>query len=153
MNIVKSLFRRTADWLKACGKQPGNTDQLSVQLGCDIEETVEFLKCVRVDSDGWQRVLERAIVDLDDLAKEIKTGKRIAHLPQHLRVDALDALCDRQVTGDGVAYLAEFDKETGDELVVASNEDKLVDGKPVILPGGKVGKRDGWKAPDLRKCV
>lgn len=153
MNIVKSLFRRTADWLKACSKEPGNADQLSVQLGCDIEETVEFLKCVRVDSDGWQRVLERAIVDLDDLAKEIKTGKRIAHLPQHLRVDALDALCDRQVTGDGVAYLAGFDKETADELVVASNEDKLVDGKPVILPGGKVGKRDGWKAPDLRKCV
>jgi hypothetical protein len=37
--------------------------------------------------------------------------------------------------------------------VLASNEAKLVDGKPVILEGGKIGKPENWKAPDLRGFV
>ena len=27
------------------------------------------------------------------------------------------------------------------------------DGKPVILPGGKIGKPAGWRAPELRGFV
>jgi predicted HAD superfamily Cof-like phosphohydrolase len=65
----------------------------------------------------------------------------------------LDGLCDVEVTANGVAYLAGFDKPSADQAVLASNEAKLVDGKPVILEGGKIGKPEGWKAPDLRGFV
>ena len=65
----------------------------------------------------------------------------------------LDALCDREVTGNGVAYIAGFDKDAADQAVLASNESKLEDGKPVILPGGKIGKGKHYAAPDLRAFV
>lgn len=69
------------------------------------------------------------------------------------RIEALDALCDSEVTGNGVAYLAGFDKRGADLAVLASNDAKLVDGKPVILPGGKIGKPPNWQAPDLSGFV
>jgi len=144
--------QRTARWLAACGKTPSVGD-VSTQIGCDLEEFSEYLRCLRVDSDGWQRVLERATVDLQDLATEIKKGKRIAHIPNHLRIDALDALCDREVTGNGVAFLAGMDKDGADKAVLDSNDSKLVDGKPVILPGGKIGKPTGWTPPSLAPFV
>jgi len=52
-----------------------------------------------------------------------------------------------------VAYLAGFDKDAADQAVLDSNDAKLVDGKPVILDGGKIGKPPGWKPPDLRGFV
>jgi hypothetical protein len=58
-----------------------------------------------------------------------------------------------EVTGNGVAYLAGFDKDGADQAVLASNEAKLVDGKPVILEGGKIGKPAGWTPPDLTPFV
>lgn len=143
-------FQRTAAWLQACGKT-GSSADLSVQLGCHIEEVCELLRCLRTDSAGWQRVLERAVIDLTDLADEVKEGNRTLHFPNHLRDLVLDSLCDAEVTGNGVAYLAGFDKDSADQAVLASNDDKLIDGKPVIKPGGKIGKRPGWKAPDLRE--
>jgi len=72
-----------------------------------------------------------------------------ASIPKGRRAEALDAICDSEVTGNGVAYLAGFDKRGADQAVLASNDAKLVDGKPVILPGGKIGKPEGWKAPNL----
>jgi hypothetical protein len=46
-----------------------------------------------------------------------------------------------------------MDKPGADRAVLDSNNAKLVDGKPVILEGGKIGKPPGWKAPDLRGFV
>ena len=145
-------YQRTAAWLTACGKKP-SVATLSTQIGVDLEEYTEYLRCLRVDSDGWQRVLERAIIDLHCLADEIKRGKRIAHIPNHLRVNALDALCDREVTGNGVAFLSGMDKDGADQEVLGTNDVKLVDGKPVILEGGKIGKPPGWAPPNLTPFV
>ena len=69
------------------------------------------------------------------------------------RIEALGALCDCEMAGNGVAYLAGFDKRSADQAVLESNDAKLVDGKPVILAGGKIGKPEGWKAPDLSGFV
>lgn len=149
---MKSNYQHTADWLAACGKQP-SADNLSVQIGCDLEETAELLRCLRVNKEGWTRLLERLVIDLESLGAELKRRELVAHFPNHLREDVLDALCDREVTGNGVAYLAGLNKPGADEAVLASNDAKLVDGKPVILPGGKIGKPDGWKPPDLRRFV
>jgi hypothetical protein len=150
---MKSNYQRTADWLHACGKVPGHAGDLSVQIGVDLEETAELLRCLRVSKEGWSRLLERLAIDLESLGKELKKGDLIAHFPAHLRTDVLDAICDREVTGNGVAYLAGFDKDGADQEVLGSNDAKLINGKPVILNGGKIGKPDGWVAPDLRNFV
>lgn len=151
-----SNYQRTADWLAACGKTP-NIGNTSVQIGCDIEEYCEFLKTLRTDSEGYAKLLakrlERCISDLEWFAVKLKKREQVVYIPNHLRADALDALCDREVTGNGVAYLSGFDKPAADEAVLASNEAKLVDGKPVILEGGKIGKPPGWQSPDLRRYV
>jgi predicted HAD superfamily Cof-like phosphohydrolase len=147
-----SNFQRTAAWLQACGK--GKTvSNLSVQIGCDMEETAEFLAAIQLDA-GWDRQLLADIVeDLNHLGKSLKAGAIMARIPKDRRAEVLDALCDRDVTGNGVAYLADFDKEEADNAVLDSNDAKLVNGEPVILLGGKIGKPEGWTAPDLSRFV
>jgi predicted HAD superfamily Cof-like phosphohydrolase len=145
-------YERTARWLKACGKEP-SPEGLAVQIGVHIEEFVEFLRTLRTDSEGYAKLLDRTSIDLDWYAGKLKRGEQSVYIPTHLRVDALDALCDTEVTGNGVAYMAGFDKPSADQAVLESNEAKLVDGKPVILEGGKIGKPPNWKAPELRGFV
>ena len=147
-----SNFERTAAWLKACGKVPGPA-ALSVQIGCHIEEFVEFLMCIDFDSAKDLENLESCVADMLHVAAGLKKGLVMASINPSDRIEALDALCDSEVTGNGVAYLAGFDKRGADQAVLASNDAKLVDGKPVIMPGGKIGKPEGWKAPDLSGFV
>lgn len=147
-----SNFDRTAAWLKACDKEP-NPENLSVQIGCHLEEVCEFIKTLRTDSEGYAKLMDRTRLDLEWFASKLKRREQFVYIPTHLRVDALDALCDTDVTGNGVAYMAGFAKNGADEAVLASNDAKLVDGKPVILEGGKIGKPPGWKAPELRGFV
>ena len=148
-----SNFKRTADWLYACGKVPGHAGDLSVQIGVDLEETAELLRCLRVNKEGWSRLLERLVIDLESLGNELKRQRLVAHFPNHLRPDVLDALCDREVTGNGVAYLTGFDKDGADQEVLRSNESKFENGKPVILEGGKIGKGKNYSPPNLKPFV
>jgi|GEM_PF-724240 len=145
-------YQRTAAWLAACGKEPSQ-ENLSLQLGCHIEEFCELLSVLRTDSEGYAKLLDRTRLDLEWFASKLKRAEQQVYIPTHLRADALDALCDTDVTGNGVAYLAGFKKTEADQAVLASNEAKLIDGKPVILPGGKIGKPEGWKPPELRQFV
>ena len=147
-----SNYERTAAWLKACGKEP-SIDNLSVQIGCHIEEFCEFLGALRSDSEGYGKLLDRTRTDLEWFAGKLKRREQFVYIPVHLRTDALDALCDTEVTGNGVAYLAGMDKPGADAAVLDSNDSKLEDGKAVILPGGKIGKGKNYKAPDLRGFV
>ena len=149
---MSSNYQRTADWLAACGKKP-SVGAASVQIGCDLEEFCEFLKALRTDSEGYAKLIERCISDLEWYAVKLKKGEQVAYVPNHLRAEALDALCDREVTGNGVAFLLGFNKPAADAAVLDSNDAKLVDGKPVILEGGKIGKPPGWQSPDLRRYV
>jgi predicted HAD superfamily Cof-like phosphohydrolase len=145
-------YQRTANWLNNCGKTPNDTG-LSVQIGCHLEEFCEFLKTLRSDSEGYAKLIDRTRLDLEWFAEKLKKQEQFVYIPVHMRTDALDALCDAEVTGNGVAYMAHFNKDAADQAVLASNDAKLVDGKPVILEGGKIGKPEGWKAPDLRAFV
>lgn len=150
-----SNFQRTATWLRNCGKESNklNTEAISVQIGCHIEEVCELLDNLSVSKEGYARLLQRCVIDLNALALKLKTGGVIAYIPEHLREDCLDALCDAEVTGNGIAYLAKMDKEAADDAVLTSNEAKLVNGKPVILQGGKIGKPEGWQPPNLKPYV
>ena len=147
-----SNFDRTADWLAACGKEQ-TEENVSVQIGCQIEEICEFLACLRTDKDGYARLLDRSITDLVWFAAKLKKRENLVYIPSHLRADALDALCDIEVTGNGIASLSGFEKFEADKVVLDSNDAKLVNGKPIILYGGKIGKPDGWMSPDLTKFV
>ena len=147
-----SNFKRTAKWLEACGKEP-TPENLSVQIGCHIEEFCEFIKTLRTDSEGYAKLMDRTRLDLEWFGSKLKRGDEMVYIPQHHRPEALDALCDTEVTGNGIAYLAGFNKEFADEAVLQSNEAKLVDGKPVILEGGKIGKPEGWRPPELKIYV
>lgn len=145
-------FERTTEWLKTCGKTP-DAYNASVQAGCMLEEFVEMLRCMRVDDDFGDLIVRRTIEDLDWLATKIKRQEYFIGIPNHLREPALDAMCDVEVTLNGLAYLQGMNKAEADQRVLASNEDKLDNGQPVILQGGKIGKREGWKAPKLGDLV
>jgi len=148
-------FQRTAAWLHACGK--GKTvPNTSVQVGCDLEEQAEFLHCLELD-DGHDGAINDRLrfvaSELLAIGHLTKMGLVIARIPKGRRAEALDALCDREVTGNGIAYLADMDKEGADQAVLDANDAKLVGGKPVILPGGKIGKPEGWKPADISGFV
>lgn len=149
-----SNYRRTADWLAACGKNPSDAN-LAVQIGCHIEEFVEFLDQLTIRDEQSHSVsrLDVARELLEAVATALKSGHETVWIAPWDRERALDALCDMEVTGNGVAYLAGFDKESADAAVLDSNDAKLVDGKPVLKEGGKIGKPPGWVAPDLSRFV
>lgn len=149
----KSNFRRTADWLKACGKEVGNNHHLATQVGCHLEEIGELLdELIVVGSTADNESLAMASTRIKGIAHRLKQGNTGVRIKD--RVAFLDGLCDGEVTGNGVAYLAGFDKEEADRRVLFSNESKLnEDGTPVILPGGKIGKSDRYVKPFLADCV
>ena len=139
-------FRRTADWLAACGKEPGNPDHISAQIACDLEEVAEWLMCLD-STDYAVRVkiirAHEALESVVELAREHASAHKL-YIDRDDHAAALDALCDRQVTADGVAYLMGWRKETADRRVMDANDAKLVNGKPVIDASGKIRKPDGW---------
>jgi len=136
----------------ACGKEP-TTANLSVQIGCHIEEFIELLGTLDFASPNDQKIVSAVMAELNYVSKNLKTRTSLARIRIDQREQALDALCDGEVTGNGIAFLAAFDKISADEAVLNANDAKLVDGKPVILEGGKIGKPEGWTPPDLSAFV
>ena len=145
-------FQRNSAWLAAAGKAQ-TPENVSVQYGCHLEEIAEmldettFMSTTGITSSAMQEV--SAV--LKALGENLKLGR--AQVVIHDKAAFLDSLCDQGVTGDGIAYLAGLDKDGADKAVIDANYDKFVDGVPVIKPGGKIGKRDGWIAPDLTPFV
>ncbi|HOW46206.1 MAG TPA: hypothetical protein P5305_01320 [Rubrivivax sp.] len=140
---------RTASWLHACGKEPGNEQHLSTQIGCHLEEFCEFLRTINIESPtgASSNATQEVAAILDAIATNLKQGTVLARI--YDREMALDALCDCEVTGNGVAYLAGMSKEEADRRVLDSNDAKLVDGRPVLSDGGKIMKPAGWAPPSL----
>ncbi|MEO8297092.1 MAG: hypothetical protein ABI574_04715 [Burkholderiales bacterium] len=153
MITTPTNFERTAAWLAACGKTP-NPDGLSTQIGCHLEEMTEFLDTITLESSTGitSAAMQEVSAVLKSLADNIKKGYAKAVILD--REAALDALVDMDVTGNGVAYMAGFNKPEGDRRVLDANDDKMnQDGTPVILLGGKIGKREGWAPADLSDLV
>jgi predicted HAD superfamily Cof-like phosphohydrolase len=147
-----SNYHRTKRWLMNCGKEP-SPENLSVQIGCHIEEMVEFMSTLDLQGLMVAHEIKDALQSLSYLGSLAKSRTKVIGFKDGARTDALDALCDAEVTGNGVAYLAGFNKPLADWAVLAANDAKLVDGKPVILEGGKIGKPEGWKPPNLSAYV
>lgn len=145
-------FQRNSLWLATAGKAQ-TPENVSVQYGCHLEEIVEMLhETTFVSTTGvTSSAMQEVAAVLGALAENLKLGR--AQVVIHDKVTFLDSLCDQGVTGDGIAYLMGFDKDGADKAVIDANFDKFVDGVPVIKPGGKIGKREGWAAPDLTPFV
>lgn len=147
-------FQRTANWLAACGKQPGDKATIGVQAGCHLEEFAEQLDCmVLVSNTGLASAALQEISDvLKGVANTLKHGHATVEIHDH--EELLDGLCDAEVTGNGLAYFLGYDKDGADQAVLFANDDKLnPDGTPVIKPGGKIGKREGWMPPDMAPFI
>lgn len=149
---MKTNHKRTAEWLAACGKKPGDEAALAVQVGCHLEEICEQLdELIVAGSSADNDSIELASTRIKGLAHRLKQGKTGIRIKS--RVNFLDALCDVDVTGNGVAFLAGLNKEEADKRVLDSNDAKLVNGKPVLAPGGKIQKPEGWLPPKLHDLV
>lgn len=147
-------FQRTSDWLAACGKQPNNADQVSTAIGVHFEELREQLELIRVSQDGWAEVLNRIVIDLRYLSEAVKSGKVIAHVPQHMKTDFLKELCDGKVTTDGIAYLLGADMDEADKRVIDANWSKFDEnGKAIFDEGGKIKKGPLYKKADLKGLI
>ena len=136
-----SNFQRTANWLKACGKEP-SPEHLSVQIGCMIEEFCNLLRIIHIDG------IHEALNVLEDASEDMKNRQKKVFIRKNERAECLNSLCYLEVTLNGVAYLSGFNKPAADQTIL-----KLVDGKPVILEGGKIGKPEGWVPPNLSEFV
>lgn len=144
-------YDRVSNWLKVAGKVPSQ-ETMSVQSGVMIEEFVEFLETISFGhAPREQLYLLNAVDALKIVAHGLKKEHKLLGIKD--RVACLDALCDIDVTLNGVAFLAGFDKNAADDEVLNSNDSKFVDGKAVILPGGKIGKGPNYVEPDLSKFV
>ena len=144
-------FDRTKNWLLASlegAGRPVDKAAFGVQLGCFLEEVAELVSAVEF---GGQIPNSEICADIVYVAGLLK--KQIATVSGAHAVDLADAIADVKVTVDGLASIARFDQNGIDNEVLLKNDEKLVDGKPVILDDGKIGKPQGWKSPDLKPFV
>jgi hypothetical protein len=125
---------------------------MSVQTGVMIEEFVEFLETISFGhAPSEQLNLLNAVDSLKIVGNGLKKDGKLLDIKD--RIACLDALCDIDVTLNGVAFLAGFNKNAADDEVLNSNDSKFENGKAVILPGGKIGKSSSYVPPDLTPFV
>lgn len=124
-------------------------EHLAVQLGCHLEEVAEMLDAIfSVAPEGPTPSAQTPVIlYLTALADDLKQGRRV--IGKVRRKELLDSLADQVVTAVGIAYCANMDLAEAFNRVNKSNFSKFVEGKPVFLPGGKIGKGPGYRPPDL----
>lgn len=149
---MTTAYQRTAAWFKTAGKQQ-TPENLSTQIGVHISEFVEMLREITLVSHTGlaSSAMEEIAAVLDGVATTIVSGN--AHVVVHDKVAFLDSLCDQNVTLDGIAYLAGFDKDGADAEVMRSNESKFDNGVAIIAPGGKIMKAASYTPPDLAPFI
>lgn len=143
-----SEFQQCLLWHRTARPNPTN-ENLAVQLGCHLEEVAEMLDAIiSVAQEGPTPSAHTPVVlYLTALASDLKQGRRV--IGKVMRKELLDALADQIVTTVGIAYCASMDLEEAFSRVNKSNFSKFVEGNPVFLPGGKIGKGPGYRPPDL----
>lgn len=100
-------YHRTKRWLMNCGKEP-SPENLSVQIGCHIEEMVEFMSTLDLQGLMVAHEIKDALQSLSYLGSLAKSRTKVIGFKDGARTDALDALCDAEVTGNGVGLPGRF---------------------------------------------
>jgi len=145
-----SNFSRTAAFLDACDKEK-TVANVSVQIGQYMWAFLDFLESVSVSGPQSESDMDMVIKMLRRTGGAIKRGQTLAIVQADNRVAALSALCAVDAFGNAVAHLAEMDKEGADNATLIATEAMLVNGEPVLMPGGKIGTPEGWIPADLSR--
>lgn len=162
-------FDRVSNWLKDSGQKP---EHFNAQLAADIEEIREYMQSLAdilsgVKSSNRFRLVTsslKAAESLNNLKDIIKNTDGIelmgtlqnAHASH--KKEFLDAICDREVTANGLCYMLGFDKNLADQLVQDSNDSKLLvddDGNRYAKrnESGKIIKPESFIPVDLSDCI
>ena len=148
--VMPDSITDIANWFKAAKPEPTDED-LSVQIGCCLEEVCELLEGLGAQTGHYR--------ELTDLANEFKYKgewalKRVRNLTYQQRIDIADACCDINVTSVGVMQLlGGVDVLGAQREVIRSNNSKMVDGKFEFDANGKIMKPDSYSKPDLTPFV
>lgn len=127
---------------------------VSVQIGCHIEEFKEMLKAL----EGVDKVLiDEARVVLGKLEKRFKELPDDSYdyfkQTEGENLELIDSLCDQIVTSIGIGYRMGFDIHGALLEVNESNRSKFEDGKPVYNEDGKIMKGKHYRKPDLKRFI
>lgn len=134
-------------WFSAAKPEPTTRD-LSVQIGCHLEEVAEMLQAIECSD---KRVLDEAWTAIGILADKLKSGD--VSVTGYNAKELLDSTRDQCVTGVGVDYMTGADPVGAQREVNRSNWSKFVDGKPVFNEQGKIAKGPDYTPPDLSGFV
>ena len=124
---------------------PG-TDRFPVQLGCHLEEVVEMLVELELESKLIQEVANAA-ASLTKVADALKTAK--VEVGTKDEAAFCDSLLDQLVTGTGLLKMRGANVAESVARVDVANFTKFVDGKPLYKEGGKIAKGPNFWNPEF----
>ena len=124
---------------------PG-TDRFPVQLGCHLEEVVEMLVELELESKLIQEVANAA-ASLTKVADALKTAK--VEVGTKNEAAFCDSLLDQLVTGTGLLKMRGGNVAESVARVDVANFTKFVDGKPLYKEGGKIAKGPNFWNPEF----
>lgn len=149
MNTISSIF----SWFMAA--RPKKTaEEFTTQVGVHFEEVGEMIDEISPLDQETNNLLLDTRIALTKLADHLKRSETalIEILPEN-RIKFLDACCDQIVTVTGSAYGQNMQIDGALKAVDVSNWSKFEDGKPIFLPGGKIGKGKDYAKVDLAPFV
>lgn len=142
---------RIKEWFDTAVPNP-TPRNFTTQLGCDLEEGVELLESLQGDSPEADERLKVFIQQMHEFAESMKRGEIPVSVKN--RVAFLDAVCDKIVTGTGLAAYEKMDIEPALDTVNASNWSKFDEfGKPIFDDNNKIMKSEHYFKPDLTAFV
>lgn len=149
--VKQDSTQRIENWFRAAKPEP-TLEDLSVQVGCCLEEVCELLEGLGLkDYD----VHEQLNIDADHFKGKSKWAiKKLEKLTHQQRVAITDACCDINVTTIGVlTLLGGIDIMGATNEVIRSNDSKFENGKPIFNEQGKIMKGKDYSKPDLTPFI
>lgn len=158
-------FDRVSNWLKDSGQKP---EHFNAQLAADVEEIKEYFQALQEMLSDYgltiQAQIENIFSEIELLNLLIKSLdgtillRSFCEQPAEYKKAFLDAICDREVTANGLCYMLGFDKNLADQLVQDSNDSKLLvddDGNRYAQrnDSGKIIKPESFIPVDLSDCI
>ena len=139
------------EWFDTAVPEP-TARNFTTQLGCDLEEGVELLESLQGNTLEAEERLKVFIQQMHEFAESMKRGEISVSVKN--RVAFLDAVCDKIVTGTGLAAYEKMDIETALDVVNASNWSKFDEfGNPIFDENNKIIKSKHYFKPDLTTLV
>ena len=149
---LSDSLANTLEWFRRAVPTP-TSKNLHVQLGCHFEEVVEMLESIEGETYPTDALLRDAEEALRRLSDHLKTTDNTIRIPLTCHRTMLDALCDQNVTGVGVAHMLGYDIQGAMTATNNSNWSKFVDGRPIFNADGKITKGPYYIQSDLTPFV